>query len=377
MDLNLDGGDCTSRFFRLLSNNLQENGPFFPNLYRLSFTISYIPPDLDLSPLHRSPNLRIFTLTLYPGAVINQKDLELFGKMISLFPPSLEYLVVMGGRTELEPLSNGLSSFVLGCGSSLVQFKIPVPLSNEAILRLIKLPNLKIWATSQGPHKGVKSVPPSLKWFQIGSSEALGWIDILAPRHKVGKGQNNSAPARPHTTAGDNLESLEIGPGITVNSELLYYLLPFRKLTHLEVTGTCVEGICNFGWTDDNIRDLAAALPCLQSLHLGFPCSSNTCKNTVASLVSISVNCSNLEDLRIHFNTKDIVSHMNRLIQEGTLDKRPKCNVVIKGLSVIPPRLKGTTDRINKKGKDCVAKGFRLIFPKLAEDIIVLQTSRL
>ena len=323
------------RFVGLLSNNSQGNGPFFPNLNGLTFVIDYIPPNLDLSRLYCSPNLRNFTLLINPYAVKNPEDLKLFDRMISRLPPSLEHLVVRCGRQDSELLRNRLSSFVLKCGSSLKRLNTSVPLSKEAILHLINLPNLADWETSQAPDKNLKSFPPSLERFRIETPEALGWI--VAPPHKVSVGQNNSALARPHIAARDNLKSLEIGPGITVDSKLLSCLLPLRNLTYLMVAGTCVKKTCNFGWTDDNIHDLTFALRRLQFLYFQHLCSSNTCKSTVASLVSISVNCLDLGELQIHLNTKNIVSDMNRLIQEGTLDKRPECNVVIKRLSVIPP----------------------------------------
>jgi len=64
-------------------------------------------------------------------------------------------------------------------------------------------------------------------------------------------------------------------------------------------------------------EDLAAALPCLESLNLGIACRRNTCATTIASLLSMSVHCLDLTDLEIHFNTVTIVGDIQRLLDGG------------------------------------------------------------
>jgi len=67
---------------------------------------------------------------------------------------------------------------------------------------------------------------------------------------------------------------------------------------------------CLFHLTDDDLENLAAALPHLESLRLGQPCNFGSCKTTVAALMSISVHCLDLTVLETHFNTLEIVGDL-------------------------------------------------------------------
>ena len=52
----------------------------------------------------------------------------------------------------------------------------------------------------------------------------------------------------------------------------------------LEVQVNCSSvGACIFQLTDDDMENLAIALPHLESLRLGKPCIFDTCKTTVAA----------------------------------------------------------------------------------------------
>ena len=106
------------------------------------------------------------------------------------------------------------------------------------------------------------------------------------------------------------------------------------------------------------MEDLASALPRLKTLLLGEPYLFGTCNTTVASLLSISVHCPDLTALKTHFNTRTIVSDMQRLLDGGAGRDKAKCK--LRGLSVgySPPRVGG-------EDLETVVMGFKAIFPHL------------
>ena len=91
----------------------------------------------------------------------------------------------------------------------------------------------------------------------------------------------------------------------------IHPLLSFKKLTKLELTGSCVPGgrQCGIELSDSIISELATALPQLISLSLGnASCQASASDVTVASLVALSTNCVDLDFLQLHFNATDIVT---------------------------------------------------------------------
>ena len=87
----------------------------------------------------------------------------------------------------------------------------------------------------------------------------------------------------------------------------------FRNLVYLTVDDD--EGQCTFKLNNDDVTELAIALPQLESLLLVRPCYENTCPITVACLLSISVHCVMLEELTIHFNTANIVGDFRYILE--------------------------------------------------------------
>ena len=86
-------------------------------------------------------------------------------------------------------------------------------------------------------------------------------------------------------------------------------LLSFGRLTKLELVASCTASQCGVKLDDSIISDLAVALPQLEHLGLGStPCDASTSDVTIASLVALSTNCVNLDYLRLHFNTNDIIT---------------------------------------------------------------------
>ena len=139
----------------------------------------------------------------------------------------------------------------------------------------------------------------------------------------------------------------------------------FRNLTRLDVWTDCRDtngnDQCAFELRDDDVAELAMALPRLKHIDLGHPCPENTCATTVACLLSISVHCVEVQTLAIHFNTTNITDDLKN-ISEGPrfqeLHSLPKCSL---------PRFKAyrTPLTLDEPGLDAVANGMVNIFPSL------------
>lgn len=153
------------------------------------------------------------------------------------------------------------------------------------------------------------------------------------------------------------LKSLECPENTILDSRLLCSIVHFRNLVTLRVRGDCLRGKnCIFRLTDDDTENLTAALPRLKTLLLGYPCTSKTCKTTINSLVSISLNCLDLEELETHFDTQTIAVDVRRLLDNHTSREKTKCKRLCVG--VLPLDLPSDDVGI-------VAMGFRVIFPYL------------
>ena len=165
-------------------------------------------------------------------------------------------------------------------------------------------------------------------------------------------------PTTPRTNTRKTLKSLEC-LGATIDSTFLSSVVVFQNLVTLNVHTTCsnTEGRI-FTLTDDDVENLASSLPRLEDLRLGQPCQSTPCNATVASLMSISVHCLDLTVLETHFNTRTIVSDIQRLIDGGAGRDKAKCKLrrlMVGRLSL----------EVGEEDIDTVAMGFNVIFPCL------------
>jgi hypothetical protein len=165
---------------------------------------------------------------------------------------------------------------------------------------------------------------PSLKHLAICYREAGSWLhvlrNILTPTlQELHVGFLGSPPTYLQTL-GSSLLDARIDRTLTIlecSSENVIPLtesgirplLSFGRLTTLKLTNSCTKERCGVQLNDSIISELARGLPQLTSLVLGdIPCRSPTPGVTVASLVALSTNCVDLDFLRLHFNTNDIVS---------------------------------------------------------------------
>ena len=121
------------------------------------------------------------------------------------------------------------------------------------------------------------------------------------------------------------------------------------------------EAQCIFKLNNDHVTKLVMALPQLEFLLLGRPCSNNTCATTVACLLPISVHCVGLQELKIHFNATNIVDDFKNIPDDSRLrDLRPlpRCRLVRLDIHEMPLNF-------DEPGFETVVTGMIDIFPSL------------
>jgi len=318
--------DVTADTLQRLSNN-SPGGILCPRLERLHWDACGTDNALLFVRLFLSPSLK--KVTLYNYLLLTQSDLSIaIARVISLLPISLQDVSIEPGYEGDEALVDAVSSFICRCGPSLRSFSTRTPLSEVAIRYVIQLPNLRSWTVTRGPPRTVPaSILPSLEQLHLDRTEALPWLHLLASRQK-GIVHEHSASAMSHARTRESLKSITCPGSAIVDSTLLSSLITFRNLATLRVQPDCPgEEVCMFRLTDDDMENLATALPRLEILELGSPCDYDSCNNTVASLLSISVHCLDLTVLETHFNARTIVGDMQRLFDGGIGSDRAKCKL--------------------------------------------------
>lgn len=310
----------------------------------------FLPPHLKRVSLH-SPRVPVISRARLAGLV----------QIISFLPTSLEDLTVdCGWEEEDETLKDAISAFIRRCGSSLRNLYFRVPLSEAAIRHITQLPNLRSWNVVQGPPRTVPlSIFPSLEKLCLHEEAALPWLYLLLPPEERVP-QNASAPATLHTNLGEMLNTLHCPYGTIVDSTLLSSILKLRNLVTLYVGTSCPLGGCTFYLTDGSVENLAATLPRLETLRLGNPCRLNSCKTTIASLLSISTHCLGLTLLEIHFNTLTIAGDMQRMLDGDSWCDNAKCELQNFVVGYLP--LEG-----GEMDVETMVVGFRAIFPCLTD----------
>ena len=182
-------------------------------------------------------------------------------------------------------------------------------------------------------------------------------------------GASTTRGVTPLSKAKESLKVLNIEDmfGINIDPSFVSTIQCFRNLVDLNVDVHCPseddEGECIFKLNDDNITELAMALTRPESLLLGHPCSQNTCLTTIACLLPISVHCSKLKKLMIHFNTTNIVDDFRNILEDPRfqqLRSLPKCP--LKRLYVYRMPLS-----LDESDFGTVAKGMVDIFPSLTD----------
>jgi len=161
---------------------------------------------------------------------------------IRMFPPSLKSVCLQLGAGPEARLTEEMSAYVLGCGESLRTLATNVVLSTQAIVHLVKLPNVRAWTTEQGPPQvsdlihhgvpdGVVSLFPSLSDLDLRGEVALEWLFMF-----------EAAKSRtlPWIMAGNSLPMVTYDHRtLPVDSSLLSRLLPFTDLVDVYIMSEC------------------------------------------------------------------------------------------------------------------------------------------
>jgi hypothetical protein len=204
---------------------------------------------------------------------------------------------------------------------------------------------------------------PRLDYLALAEEVILEWLTFLTTTTRRTSLRQNSHPSLNRGPI-QRLGGLLSFPGAPINALFMSPIMLFRGLIFLRLASACsITGGCAFGLTDDDIAEIATALPHLGEAVLGTVCSANSCRTTVASLVSFSTRCRNLEVLEIHFNTANLRNDLESVSADPRLDDLPSlrtCDIFSLSLSNAPYT-------INEDDVVPVLKGLRRIFPSLTE----------
>ena len=279
----------------------------------------------------------------------------------------------VGDNYETLPwghFKDSFSSVVLRCGPSFTEYDAPVPLSNAALDHLIHLPYLHTWRIhGPPPTYPTSSLPlvfPPLRELTLGEGAGCGWFTLL---RRLEDGASTTQGVAPLSTAKEFLKVLNVEDmfGIDIDPPFVSTIQCFRNLVNLHVDVRCSSGDdrgeCIFKLNDNNIAELSMTLTQLKFLLLGRACSKNTCLMTIACLLPISVHCSKLKQLEIHFNTTNIVNDLRNILEDPRfqqLRSLPKCPLTSLFVHRIPLGL-------HESDFEIVAKGMVDIFPSLMD----------
>ena len=358
-------------------NKLRLNSPpggWFPALQDLSWWLTESnPPCADLFFSPHLKRISIYVSWSWDNTALPLSALPTLASIISALPTSSLERILVGANLPTMPwahFKDSFSSIILRCGSSFTEYNSPVPLSNAALNHLVQLPHLQIWRIhGPPPIYPTSSFPlvfPPLRELTLGDGAACGWLPLL---RRFEGGASTAQCVTPLSKAKESLKVLNIGEvsGINIGASLVSTIQCFRNLVRLCVDVYCHDeddrGECVFELNDDNVTELAMALTQLESLILGHPCSENTCLTTVVCLLPISVHCSRLKELSIHFNTTNIADDSRNILEDPRfqqLRSLPKCPLT--SLNVF-----WTPLRIDESDLEIVAKGMVDIFPSLTD----------
>ena len=358
-------------------NKLHLNSPpggWFPALQLLLWAITE--SNLPWANLFLSPHLKriqIYTKSLWvdTNIMVPPAILPTLAPIISTLPTSsLEAIWVDDGYPTMvwEHFKDSLSSLILRCGPSFTDYTSLVPLSNAALHHLIHLPHLHTW-TIYGPPPTypTSSLPlvfPPLRELTLGEGAACGWLLLL---RRLEDGASTTQGVTPLSKAKELLTILKFEDmsGINIDPSSVSTIQCFRNLVDLNVDDECPSGDergqCIFKLNNDNVTELAMALTQLEFLLLGHPCSKNTCLTTVTCLLPISVHCSKLKELGIHFNTTNIVDDFRNILEDPRFQRLrslPKCPLTFLHVHQMPLNL-------HESDFEIVVKGMIDIFPSL------------
>jgi len=315
---------------------------FFPHLKKVSICASWAESSFESEGLHEILPVIASTISALPVSTLQ-------GLHLSVHPWAY--------------FTASFSSVVLRCGPPLTVFTSTTPLSDTVIDHLIHLPHLHTWSIGGPPPAySASSLPlvfPPLVELTLKGGTAREWFSLF---------ERLEGPATPLSRVKESLKSLHINlnhPSPIIDVRFASPIRMFRNLVSLNVETFChdtnSENRCVFKLNDDDVTKLAIALPQLQSLFLGDPCPENTCATTVACLLQISVHCVKLRELKIHFNTRNVVGDLKGISEDPNfqeLRSLPRCTLMRLSVAFAPLAL-------DRPGFKAVTNGMIDIFPCL------------
>ena len=357
------------------SNKLRLNSPpsgWFPALEHLTWCITK--SNLLYADLFFSPHLKtisIFASCSWSDSGVPFGILPTIASTISALPTSSLQQILVTSSHFTAPwvrFKDLLSSVVVRCGPSFTEYDAPVPLSDVAVNHLIHLPHLCAWRIhGPPPNHSTTSLPltfPPLEELTLGQGAVRGWLSLF---ERLEDGVSATQGATPLFKAKETLRVLEIedSPVPIIDASFVSPIRRFRNLVHLNVEVCCHDevdvGQCTFKLNNDNVTELAMALSQLEFLLLGHACFENTCATTVTCLLLISVHCTKLEQLGVHFNTTNIIEDFKDISEDPRFQRLrslPRCPLTRLGVYLIPLSL-------DEPGFETVTKGMIDIFPSL------------
>ena len=242
-----------------------------------------------------------------------------------------------------------------------------VPLSGAAVDHLIRLPHLSTCHIDGPPPTHSPSdlplVFPPLTNLALRAGFVREWLPLL---------ERLGSCMVPPSKVKESLKSLRL-PCPVIGAASASLIQTFRNLVDLNVDrdcrGTGGEAQCIFKLNNDDVTKLVMALPQLESLLLGRPCSNNTCATTAACLLQISVHCVKLQTLAVHFNTTNIVDDFRDILDAPRyqeLHSRPRCKISFLRVHLMPLTL-------DDSGFETVVNGMISIFPALGYCVEVVR----
>ena len=326
---------------------------------------------------HRSDDLPFFRLLLSPKLTtislnintVSAEDFSILQQLITeLGTFHLRDLRLEMPEKASRRMESAASSAVLQFGPALKKLTIYPPLSDTAIRYIMLLPNLTTWYAVNGPPRTPNlslsnHIFPRLNHLSLAKEASFEWLTFFTiPARHIPSGQSSHPPLR-HGPI-ERLRQLTIVPDVIIDATFTSRIIQFRRLTSLTLKSACYTvGGCAFKLTDDNIAEIAAALPRLEKAMLGRACPANSCQTTVTSLVSLSTRCKNLRFLDIHFNTANLREDLDSLSTDLRLDSLR----TVRTSNKFHLYLSKTPYTINEDDVVPVLRGFRRIFPSLVK----------
>jgi len=331
-----------------------------------SFLLNFLSPYLTTIAISTNALTRPFE-AVDPWDQLPDEVVLMMCAAIKMFPASPQIVCLKLGIEPETRLTEEFSTYVLGCGDALQKFATNVVLSTQAIVHLMKLPNLRDWTTWQRPPQVtdlvrhgvldcVASLFPSLLKLDLWGEVSLEWLSLF-------EAVKNRDP--PWIMAGDSLPMVSCGHStLPIDSSLISRFLPFADLVDLRIRAKCFFRSCVSKFTDEDAERLTAALPKLEVVTLGeCPCIPDTCPTTVRSLLSFSIHCQKLKYLNIHFHTSDLRADMLDLLGNAysqNLHSKPKCVLETLAPHMLPLDLSDCNPAL-------FSMGMLMIFPSLTK----------